>query len=459
MLSSPISATLCAMKRYLIVLLIGVCLYFPGDSRAAPSVPPHLGYGVHFAPNTPANPALVSALGMDWVKIYEPDQAGLFPGKKILYRMDLNWPNDWALFRAQVADRARVLIGSPITAVEVGNEPNLINEWILQPNAWQYTQMLRVAYTTIKAVAPDVIVVSGGLAPTITTPDRGAISDLDFAREMLDNGAGQWLDAFGYHPYGYNQAPEADPLKNELVFRRTERIRELMEQHGVLKQIWLTEFGWLRDPAEDGVACSDSDPDFSGFAWLRVSSDKQAAYLVRAFQYADQHWPWAGPMFVWNLNWNQLAGLRPCSHMRWFSLLRSDGSPTLAFQRLQQMERHTSDYLPHLELHADAMSVEVSLSCLHRVPLGSFTIENTGYPAATAVTIEPAASPDPPYAEVSPAQARVGDTVTVFVNPKGIKQPGQYTVYINVKADVDGRVLSQHLQGYVIASQSDLKCS
>ena len=24
--------------------------------------------------------------------------------------------------------------------------------------------------------------------------------DLDFADEMLGNGAGQWFDAFGYHP-------------------------------------------------------------------------------------------------------------------------------------------------------------------------------------------------------------------------------------------------------------------
>jgi acyl-coenzyme A thioesterase PaaI-like protein len=34
--------------------------------------------------------------------------------------------------------------------------------------------MLRVAYTVIKEVNPNIIVVSGGLAPTITTGDRGA---------------------------------------------------------------------------------------------------------------------------------------------------------------------------------------------------------------------------------------------------------------------------------------------
>src|SRR5690606_25588412 len=72
-----------------------------------------------------------------------------------------------------------------VDAIEVHNEPNLAMEWPHGPNAWEYTQMLRVAYTAIKAADPSIIVVSGGLAPTITTQDRGAISDLDFAEEML----------------------------------------------------------------------------------------------------------------------------------------------------------------------------------------------------------------------------------------------------------------------------------
>ncbi len=450
------------MKRTRFVLSILLLLTWlanaPSPVLGRATNPPHLGYGVHFAPNTNVNPSLVSALGMDWVKIYDPGMAALFPGKRVLYRMDLHWPNDWTAFRSDVMSAARALAGLPITAVEVGNEPNLINEWIQTPNAWQYTQMLRVAYTEIKAAAPDMIVVSGGLAPTITTPGRGAVNDLEFAQEMLDNGAGQWLDAFGYHPYGYDQAPEVSPDAHELVFRRTERLRAIMEAHGVFKQVWLTEFGWLRDPGEDGVSCSENDPEFKGFSWLRVSGQTQANYLVRAFQYADAHWPWVGPMFVWNLNWSQQPGLGDCNQMRWFALLHKDGSPTVAFGRLQQLEHHVSDYLPHLELHADAMSVTVSLACLHRVAVGSFTIENTGYPAPTVLTIEPANGPDPPFAEVAPSRARAGDMVGVFVNPAGLHTPGQYTIHVNVRAVINGRPLSQQVQGYVVVQQSDLIC-
>jgi hypothetical protein len=274
---------------------------------------------------------------------------------------------------------------------------------------------------------------------------------------MLDNGAGQWMDAFGYHPYGYNEPPETSPDAHELVFRRTERIRDLMEQHGVYKQIWLTEFGWLRNPAEDGVNCSDNDPDFRGFAWLRVSSEQQANYLTRAFQYAHQNWPWAGPMFVWNLNWS-MQGSAQCNHMRWFSLIRSDGSPTLAFYRLQQMPHYTSDYVPKLELHSDAMTASVSMACLKRVPLGTFTIENSGYPAPGKLKIQPVDTGEPPYTEAAPEQARVGEPVTLFVNPIGVQTPGQYVVHVNVKGEYGGRVISQHIQGYLIVGMGDVGC-
>ncbi len=447
------------MPRAALLLMLIIAALSPAhNATTRAAIEPHLGYGVHFAPNTNVDPGLVSQLGMDWVKIYDTGDAAKFPGKRILYRMELKWPNDWNQFKADVAGVARGLIGSPITAVEAGNEPNLVNEWILKPNAWQYTQMLRVVYTTIKAVNPEMIVISAGLAPTITTPGRDAVSDLDFAREMLDNGAAEWMDAFGYHPYGYNQPPEVAPTVATLVFRRTELIRKLMEERGISKQIWLTEFGWLRNPAEDGATCSDSDPDFAGFAWLRVSGEQQADYLVRAFRYAHENWLWAGPMFVWNLNWNRLAGMAACSHMRWFSLLRSDGSPTLAFQRLQAMPHYTSEYLPHLELHSDAMTANVSMACLKRVPLGTFTIRNSGYPSPGKLRIEPAPNPDPPYAEAAPASVRVDEPVTIFVNPVGVKEPGQYVVHINVKGDFGGRVISQHIQGYVVVGMGDVDC-
>src|SRR5258708_32876248 len=97
----------------------------------------------------------------------------------------MSWPSDWNQFKINVANRARELVALNIDAVEIGNEPNLVNEWVRGPNAWEYVQMLRVAYTSIKSVNANIIIVSAGRAPTINTPDRQTINDLSFCKEML----------------------------------------------------------------------------------------------------------------------------------------------------------------------------------------------------------------------------------------------------------------------------------
>ncbi len=444
--------------RLLIIglLLAALVAPLPGVRVAAQGSipPPHLGYGIHIGPHTDVSPALVDQLRMDWVKLYEVGQIGAYSDKRILFRMDLPWPDNWEAFRSSVRQRAVELAAHGVDAIEVHNEPNLAFEWPKGPNAWEYTQMLRVAYTQIKAVAPQIIVVSGGLAPTITTADRRAISDLEFAAEMLDNGAAQWFDAFGYHPYGYNQPPEAVPSADTLTFRRAELIWELFAERGIYdKQIWMTEFGWLRDPAEDGVQCSDSDPNFAGFAWLRVSGQIQADYTVRAYQYADRNWPWAGPMFLWNLNWSLYPhGVDPlCSHMRWFSILRSDGSPLPVFHRVANMPRRYSDYQPRLTLYAQDMTAEVSLYCPASVLVGEVVIGNSGYPGSFRGTVEAVAPPGGPALAVYPETVRSGDSVQVYADTTGL-DPGLHTIFVNVTATIDGEIVGETIQGYIVVN-------
>ncbi len=420
--------------------------------------PPHLGYGLHLDPNVPVDPAMVDELGMDWVKLYDDAQIPQFPNKRILFRQDMDYPTDWNNFRAWLTERTRRLSSQGVEAIEIHNEPNLSLEWRDQPpNAAEYTEMLRVAYQTIKAVDPNMIVVSGGLAPTETTPDRMAVSDIEYAREMLRLGAANWFDAFGYHPYGYNAPPEQDPAIGRLNFRRTELIWDLLVQYGVTDtQIWLTEFGWLRDPAEDGVNCSDQDPDFQGFAWLRVDGATQADYTARAFQYADRNWPWAGPTFLWNLNFSQRpndGSLAMCSHQRWFGLLRLDGSRTLAYQRMASLPKRYSNYLPTMILYADEMTAETSVFCPGSVQVGTFNVGNTGYPGSFTASIQPAVSPNGPPVEVSASSARVGSNVDVFVDATGLS-PGLHVVYVNVRATIGGQLRAQNVRGFVIVRET-----
>ncbi len=467
----------------LFLLAIGLLILLAGGTPTLaqsptetpqPLPPAHLGYGTHIGPHLPAPLETITGLGMDWVKVYDAGQVDDYPTLRVLFRMDLDWPNDWAYFRSEVERRTRELVQRGVDAIEVHNEPNLSLEWPRGPNAWEYVQMLRVAYGIIKAVDPNVIVVSAGLAPTLTTPDRMAINDLDFAREMLENGAAEYFDAFGYHPYGFNQPPEADPTQNELTFRRTERVRALLDEYDAAdKPIWLTEFGWLRDPAEGGLDCTGS-PALSGFEWMRVSSQVQADYTVRAFAYADQYWPWAGPMFLWNLNW-QMYDYEieaACSHLRWFGLLEHDGAPTVTYRAVAAMPRRVSAYLPQVEtvpLSADGLplpldsasvwSVPLAAFCPRQVALGEFEVRNIGWPAAVIFDVQPQNFPmqGAPQVFVSTATARFGDRVTVYADVS-YTAPGDYLIVVNLSGLFGERVIAGNARLLLQVENSPVNC-
>jgi hypothetical protein len=389
--------------------------------------------------------------------------------------MDLDWPNDWNYFRSETARRTRELVQRGVDAIEVHNEPNLSMEWPHGPNAWEYVQMLRVTYGIIKSIDPNVIVVSAGLAPTQTTPDRMAINDLDYAREMLENGAAQWFDVFGYHPYGFNQPPEADPTQHELTFRRVERIRALMVELGAGdKPIWLTEFGWLRDPAAHGMDCSNS-PALAGFDWMRVSDAVQADYTVRSFAYADRYWPWAGPMFLWNLNWQlyDTSYEDACSHLRWYGILEPNGDRTPVYYAVANMPHRYSQYLPEpaarpvvdeiwegLPLNRDGLwTYSIAAFCPRVVPAGQFEIINVGWPAAVTLTLEPQNFPGEgqPTVLISEAQARFGDRVTLYVDASQ-SAPGEYLLAINMRGTFNSQPISGNVQLLLQVDNSPINC-
>jgi hypothetical protein len=424
-----------------------------GAGEEIPLPEPHLGYGINVGPHFNGDPGMVGRLGMDWVKVYDLPDISKYPNQRVLYRINVQWTTNFAHLRAEVGRQAREAFSRGVDALEIGNEPNLFHEWPNGPNAWQYTQVLRASYQVVKDISPELVVVSAGLASTLTTPDRHAIDDLEYAREMLDNGAAQWFDAFGYHPYGYNQPPEADPYEHELVFRRVERVRELLLEFGIRdKQIWITEFGWLRTPREEGVNC-DGHPNFQGFEWMQFPGDLQATYTVRAFEYADRHWPWVGPMFLWNLNWHTYEeNYAPlCEQMRWFGILNRDGSPNATYRAVQGMEKRYSDYLPRLEIWVEDMTETVEAFCPGAVYFGNFSVLNVGYPHPLAITVEPAEGANMPRVAVSPNLATSGDVIDVWVDP-GDVDPGTHMIIINVRTIIDGQSRSTHVQGWVMAN-------
>jgi hypothetical protein len=323
--------------------------------RFRPAPPAHLGYGANVASADHA--ASLAEIGFDWAKGFASwENAGTGPGynwiavdnqlrefvphmRNVLLRLGGPPPPGVGNPPASAADReafqkfAQALAvhvsdtwrseGLATVAYEIWNEPNLDYEWGGRPNVAQYTGLLQAGYRGIKAGDPKAIVVSAGLATTggslanltwarqfYSAPQ--VIPDLTFLRGMYRNGAKGYFDALGSHPYGGPDAPGTAPsaATGPIYFRRAEEQRRVMLDFGDTSPVWITEFGWVLR----------SDCRLGEHEWMEVSEGQQAEYLAGAYAYADQHWPWMGPMFLFNLDFGAVYWYEWCDPVRWYSL-------------------------------------------------------------------------------------------------------------------------------------------
>jgi hypothetical protein len=428
----------------------------PGAVAAPGRLPRYGGYGISIGPWIDQRPDLLNQMGMDWVKLYDTSQIASYPDHRILFRLERDgYPPEWELegWERGLYSIAAELSQRGVDAVEIGNEPNLASEWgDRPPNPAEYVEVLRRTYIAFKTVAPHIIVVSAGLAPADTLPDGSAMDDFEFARQMLALGAADYMDAFGYHPYGFNQPPTADPYQHPYSFRRAERMMQLLTDSGVRgKQMWITEFGWVRNPAEEGLSCAE-DPDFVKFNWMAVSRETQAAYTAEAFQFAAENWPWAGPIFLWNLNWNLYDGsYEPvCSHLRWYGILNMDGSPLPALDAIRSIPRRPPiEYRPAIGAVAYRLRYVAEAGCAGVAEMGSIEVVVEGTDEPVMVEIEPVNAPGRPQAWTSTTEAADGDQVQVFVDASGA-EPGIYQVPINLRAYGASRVSSAVVRGWLL---------
>lgn len=204
-----------------------------------------------------------------------------------------------------------------IDAYQIWNEPNLAREWGNRPpNPAEYTELLKVGYSTLKAIDPNAWIITAGLAPT-SRNDAVAMPDTYFVQGIYDAGAAPYFDALGVHGAGYKVAPETDPnvvandpvlnngdpsppeLKRLYSFRHIEDLRQVMVANGdVDKRVVVLEFGWTVDPRPD-----------SPYRWHAVTEEEQRDYILRAYKYAEENWqPWIGAMsliYLANVDWTE----------------------------------------------------------------------------------------------------------------------------------------------------------
>jgi len=202
----------------------------------------------------------------------------------------------------------------PIDAVEVWHEQNLWYEVGGRGhiNAQKYTRLLQLTYIAVKVVKPEVLVISGGLAPAGHIGDL-AVDDMDYLRLMYQYGAKGYMDAVGAHPYGHNcpaladwqtitpQEATANPGYGLFTNRHrswcflgtmTGYRKIMLENNDSNTQIIPTEFGWaVSEEIEPGYEyAKDNTPE------------EQAQWIMEAYNWAQLQ-SWVGPMFLWNLDY------------------------------------------------------------------------------------------------------------------------------------------------------------
>jgi len=229
--------------------------------------------------------------------------------------------NDFGDFAAAVAGR----YCGRVRFYQVWNEPNIYPEWGEQDvNPEAYTELLRIAYTRIKAACPSAVVVSAALAQTTERGGRN-LNDLAFLERMYRAGAGDFFDVLGAQAFGLWTGPtDRRTSPDRTNFSRVLLTREIMVRHGDAdKPIWITEMGWAAVPPEL--------PTRFG----RVTQEQQARYLVDAYRRAAREWPFVGPLFVWFLrrpDWSERD-----QDWFYFGLIDPDWNVTPAFRALAQL--------------------------------------------------------------------------------------------------------------------------
>jgi polysaccharide biosynthesis protein PslG len=197
-----------------------------------------------------------------------------------------------------------------IKAWEIWNEPNYELFARPHPSVSRFVDLLRAADSARKAVGSNAKLISGGLASV------GEIDMFRFFDEMAQQGALNYIDGLGVHPYG-----TATPDRKGSLFLRMRELHERLVRLGKGDiKLWLTEYG-----APNATRASGYAPP--------LDEEGQAARLRTAFALAAS-WPW-----VENLTWYDLTD--DCANAAdpecRLGLLRQDFTPKRAAAALKDL--------------------------------------------------------------------------------------------------------------------------
>ena len=368
-----------------------------GEEEAAPAAPApvipwpadQFGYGIQIHGNAtvgdpiPVMDSVKNQLGLQWVKIQiqwflvrpdaeteqwffydgvidEANNAGLNVMLSVVSAPPylrsagnhIGPPDDYqqmAIFLDELITR----YDGKIAAIEVWNEQNLDREWQtangVSPE--DYVRFLEIANNAIKAADPNIIVITGAMAPTgggdgIAWLDDFAWLDRALAAGMLDH-----ADCLGAHHNGYNIPPDVafdqtgglaeagtavfrgpfdNPHHSWSFFTTLDTYADKIQAIDPNMKICVTEFGWASSEGYDEWP--------QGFEFARDNTlDEQAAFLVQAYnQMRDSGDVWL--TFAFNYDFGN-KGSGPTDDPVPYSIVDLNGVPRPAFGAIASMEK------------------------------------------------------------------------------------------------------------------------
>lgn len=233
---------------------------------------------------------------------------------------------DFVNYALAVAERYQ----GRIQYYQVWNEPNIYPEWGEQgANPADYTRLLCMTYHALKALDPDIVVISGTIAPTASLDGYYGYHDLIYLQNMYDNGAGDCFDVLSAQGYGLNSGPTDRRQRiTHLSYARHVLYRDIMVTNGdTHKPIWLSEVAWspMQSPCLQTGECL-SPGEISGAGnFGSVTNEQAARYLTGAYDRAQQEWSWIGHISYWHFTRPTIEEADRVAY--WFRMVEADYSP------------------------------------------------------------------------------------------------------------------------------------
>lgn len=180
-------------------------------------------------------------------------------------------------YSAQIATQLK----GKIWAYEVWNEPNNaeLSTNLHTTTGTQYAAVLKAVYEGIRSVDKETLVIGGSLTPVWSEKTW----TVTYLREMMDAGAGNYMDGFSFHPYSYDNGAYYDEgITEDNLDAQVDYVRGILkEEYGFEKGIYITEIGAsTHDNALAGSVSGVSE-------WEQAVSLSRAAIMAETNEHVE----------------------------------------------------------------------------------------------------------------------------------------------------------------------------